>query len=134
MHARRRLLSFVGLVVVGALPLWGAPFTWNGSVDLLWTRCANWSHSGFPATCYPSSSADDVTIPYVGSPGATDWVIAFPNVTVDDVVIYESTKFESSGGSNLCLTVDSLTIDATDHTSDLEVDFDEAIVTNNCPT
>ncbi|TWT41190.1 hypothetical protein RAS1_38840 [Phycisphaerae bacterium RAS1] len=83
-----------------------ASFEWTGQRGASWNNCDNWTYTGLPAACYPSTASDDVTIPYEDG----GWPIDLISVDhVDDLTIYGDVTFGPVSGSPT-LKCESLTI------------------------
>ena len=115
----RSLLSALLAAACTAAAALGATFTWTGGAgDDFWTTKTNWDAMGMPTCDYPCTAGDDVLIPV--EPGGAVWGdidLDFFDpfaLTIDDMTILDGVDFLGDNHNPRTLTVDTLTIDATD--------------------
>ncbi|TWT39973.1 hypothetical protein RAS1_43630 [Phycisphaerae bacterium RAS1] len=90
MRSVGRLWGGCALVMAAASLAGAATFTWTGGRCCDRDECDNWTYTGLPATCYPSTSSDDVTIPSIYG----GWTIDLVDIELlDDVTILDSVDF-----------------------------------------
>ncbi len=95
-------------------------YTWtDAGGDQNWTTCGNWSGAFSP--CYPNQSGHDVLIGAESGEGEYEVTLDFGSLTIDDMTIVHGVKFASTG-IGAVLTMETLTIDATDIALDIYVD------------
>ena len=107
----RIILVALAVVMVGAGGVALAhTYAWTDSqANHEWDDCLNWNFIGGGAGCrYPSTTHDDAIIPSTGGP----WTVELVTDAIDNLTISDDTDFDSSTGSPVTLTVDTLTIAA----------------------
>jgi hypothetical protein len=108
MKGRHLKLAVLGVACTAAVALAGT-YRWIGEgQDHDWDTCDNWTILGLGEECYPSTQADDATIPYV----AGGWTVNLINVDrMDDLTIAGDVTFQPAQPSvPVSLKANSLTI------------------------